>query len=428
MCESQNYHLQTWLKNKIATLPLEQQLTLKGLKMCARNVLPSNITPSGQSGVFLLSNGNGDSRFFGHITCKNTWCCPVCTARVMEKRRQRIGAALDALGDKLFAFSVTFTIPHLRFQSCHEVTDLLYETWKRFNSMKSLKGKRAKTQFVEPVQQFFSKIHHFVRVGEYTWGKNGWHPHFHMIFWTDFESAKSIAELKPKLQKTWNNEFANVAKGYWKRNNLDRDINKFIDCINHAALKGTSESVNFSINPDGSLFRVKSSDYVSGWGGDSEATGNRQKKASHADHYTQWQILELAESDEFFANLYIEFCLETSKHVHQRTAFSKNLKKIIDDYINKVGYESILKKKSIECQAFRVVCWFSREQWSKLCSKSHSVLSNILYLAKFATYNSEKEMILLDYIISEIGEVYLPDSNHLSKLVEDMFNPNKKAA
>ena len=421
MDEAQNYHLQSWLKREIAKLPLEQQLTLKSLKMCARNVLPSNITPSGQSGVFLLSNGV-EAKFFGHITCKNTWCCPICTARVMEKRRQRIAAALDALGSKYFAFSVTFTIPHLRFQSCHEVTDLLYETWKRFNNMKSLKGKRAKTQFVEPVQAFFKNIKYYVRVAEYTWGKNGWHPHFHMIFWTDFKSAETIAQLQSALQKTWNNEFANTAKCYWTRNNLDRDINKFIDCINHAALHGTSESVNFSTNPDGSLFRVKSSDYISGWGGDSEATGNVQKKASHAGHYTPWQILELAEHDESFAKLYIEFCLEVCKYVHQRTAYSKGLNKIIDLHIQTVGYESVIKKNaSTKSLQWRVVCWFTREQWSLLCSK-HDALSNILYLAKSATYNSENEMTLFDYIISEIGEVYLPDQNHLSNLVEQMFN------
>lgn len=389
--------------------------------MCARNVLPTSVTPSGQSGVFLLSNGE-ESRFFGHITCKNTWCCPICTARVMEKRRQRIAAALDALADKYFAFSITCTIPHFRFQSCHEVTDLLYQTWYRFNSMKSASGKRAKTQFIEPVQKFFSKIKHFVRVAEYTWGQNGWHPHFHFIFWTDFASAKDIIELQPQLQRTWNNEFANAAKQYWKKNNLDRDINKFINCINHAALNGTSESINFSTNSDGSLFRVQTSDYVSGWGGDSEATGNRQKKASHEGHYTPFQILELAEHDEKFADLYIEFCLEVCKYVHKRTAYSKGLKQIIDTQIQTVGYESVLKKKCTACQDWRVVCWFSREQWSLLCSKNYDVLSNILFLAQKATLNSEAEQILFDYLVSEIGEVYLPSSNHLSNLVEKMFN------
>lgn len=419
MCESQNYHLQSWLKRKIATLPFEQQYTLRGLKHCARNVLPASVTPSGQQAVFLLSNGE-DSRFFGHLTCKNTWCCPICTARVMEKRRQRIGAALDALGNKLFAMSLTFTIPHLRFQSCHEVTDILYETWKRFLNAKHC-SKSREDQFTKPVKDFFAKIQHYVKVAEYTWGKNGWHPHFHCIFWTDFESAKTIIDFQPQLQKSWNQIFQNVAQSYWKKNNLERDINKFIDCIRHANLTGSSESVNFSTNADGSLYRTTSSAYVSGWGGDSEATANIQKKASHSDHYTQWQILELAESNETFANLYIEFCLEVCKYVHKRTTFSHSLKPIIDEYIQKVGYESVIKKKSTE---WKVLCWFSKEQWLQLCSKNlyYPVLSNILYLAKKAPLNFNSEELLFDYIISEIGEVYLPESNHLSDLVYQMFN------
>jgi len=422
MSESQNYHLQSWLKRKIATLPFQQQYILRGLKNCARNVLPSNITPSGQSGVFLLSNDE-DSKFFGHITCKNTWCCPICTARVMEKRRQRIGAALDALGDKLFAFAVTFTIPHLKFQSCHEVTDILYETWKRFNNAKSL-SKSREDQFTLPIKNFFKKIHHYVRVAEYTWGKNGWHPHFHFIFWTDFESAKNIIDFQPALQKSWNNFFEKIAVAYWKKNNLERDITKFTNCIEHAALVGSSESVNFSTEKDGSLFRVKSSDYISGWGGDSEATGNRQKKASHDDHYTQWQILELAEHNEQFADLYIEFCLEVCQHVHKRTAFSRNLKNIIDLHIQQVGFESVIKKKS--SKEWKVLCWFTKEQWSMLCDKNlhYPILSNILFLAQ----NFQNLDTLLDYLTEEIGEVFLPDTNHLSELVYQMFNPNKKAA
>lgn len=433
MCqEVQNYHLQSWLKRKIKTLPIDQQIKLKNLAQCGRNVLPHNVAIQGQQGVFLLSNGT-DSKFFGHITCKNTWACPICTARVMEKRRQRIAAALDALGDKLFAFSVTFTIPHLRYQSCHEVTDILYQTWSRFNNCKSQKGKRANDQFVKPVKEFLSKIQHYVKVAEYTYGENGWHPHFHCIFWTDFETAKSIIEYQPQLEKSWNNIFANVAQNYWKKNNLTRDINKFKNIFAHHNWKAThklkySTSVFISTNEDGSLFRVKSSDYIAGWGGDSEATGNRLKKASHDGHLTQWQILELAEHNQKYADLYIEFCLEVSTHVHKRTAFSKNLKQIIDQHIQKVGMESVLKKKSSE--EWKVLLWFTKEQWSELCTKNlqYPILSNILFLATKAATNSDWRDTLENYVVAEIGEVCLPDTNILSKIVHDMYNQYKKAA
>lgn len=422
MAETQNYFLQSWLQSEIRKLPMEQRIILKNLEKCSRNVLPHNVAIQDQPAVFLLSNGE-HSKFFGHLTCKNTWACPVCTARIMEKRRQRIAAALDALGDKLFAFSLTFTIPHLRFQSCHEVTDILYKTWQRFNSAKSCSQSR-EDQFTSPIKNFFKLIKHYVRVGEYTWGKNGWHPHFHFIFWTDFESAKTIAQCQTALQKSWNKMFENIAKAYWKKNNLDRDINKFLNCIEHAALNKTSESVYFSLNKDGSLFRVQSSDYISGWGGDSEATGNRLKKASHNDHLTQWQILELAPTDKKYAELYIEFCLETSSHVHQRTAYSKSLKSIIDKHIQTQGYKSVLKKKSDA--EWKVLLWFTKQQWLQLCDKNlhYPILSNILFLAQ----NSENLDTLLDYLVSEIGEVYLPASHKLSKFVESMFNDNKKAA
>lgn len=418
MEEYQSYHAQSWLKRKIATLPYAQRLILHGINNCSHNVIRQD---GAIPAVYLLSNGS-DSKFFGHITCKNTWCCPVCTARVMEKRRMRIAAALDALADKLFAFSMTFTIPHLKFQSCHEVTDILYETWKRFNNCKSA-SKRQEDANVKPVKDFFkqNKIVHFVKVAEYTYGQNGWHPHLHCIFWTEYKNRDNLIKFQSQLQNSWNNFFRSVAQNYWKKHNLDRDISKFMNIIDRAECLQTSQSVNFSVNSDGSIMQTKSSAYVSGWAGDNETTGNYLKKASHNGHYTPFQILELAENgNEAMGDLYIEFCLEVCAHVHQRTAFSKGLKHIIDLHLQTVGAKKYIKKKATQKENWRVLCWFTSEQWRNLCFKNlHApVLSNILFLA------SKKEWlpILFDYLHAEIGEVYLPTENYLCGLVESMFN------
>lgn len=422
MSDVQDYHLQAWLKRKIQSLPYGDRAALRNLSMCSHKVLPKSVAPNAPQAVYLLSNGK-EAKFFGHITCKNTWCCPVCTAKVMEKRRQRAQAALDALGSKFFAFGMTFTIPHLRFQSCHEVTQILYDTWRRFNNCKSL-SKSREDNFTTPVKNFFKKldIKYYVKVAEYTYGNNGWHPHFHMIFWVDYSKKNDILAYQADLQASWNRFFENCAKSYWKRNGLERDINKFINVIKHAALNGTSESVNFSVK-DGKIAQIKSSAYLCGWGGDSELTGNVSKSASHEGHLTPYQILEKAEYDEFYADLYIEFCLETSLYVHQRTAFSRGLGQIIDKYIQTEGYKSVIKKK-LDAD-WKVLCWFTKEQWLVLCDKNNKypILSNILYLAKNHNYTT----ILFDYLYNEIGEVYLPDNNKMCQFVENIYN-NKKAA
>lgn len=423
MSDVQDYHLQSWLKRKIATLPYEQRISLKNLSMCSHKILPKSVAPTAPQAVYLLSNGES-AKFFGHITCKNTWCCPICTARVMEKRRQRVQAALDALGDKLFAFGMTFTTPHLRFQSCHEVTQILYDTWTRFNNCKSL-SKSKEDNFTKPVKNFFKhlNIKYYVKIAEYTWGANGWHPHFHCIFWTDYQNKNQILSFQKQLQQSWNRFYENCAKSYWKKNNLDRDINKFLNIIDHAALSGSSESVNFSKNTDGSIMQIKSSEYVAGWGGDSEITGNYQKKASHEQHFTPYQILEKAEHDKKFEDLYIEFCLEVSNYVHKRTAFARGLTDIINKFIEIQGYKNVIKKKSEK--DWKILCWFTYEQWQHLCykNKQYPILSNILFLAQ----NSNNLDILFDYLISEIGEVFLPaNSNPIFQFIENFYN--KKAA
>lgn len=385
--------LRSWIRNDLS---IPQQAQLKSVLNCGTQAVRYK---GAATGVYVVTNRN-TSKFFGQSHCQNPWCCPVCSARRMEFYRAKVATAIDLLRDEgFFGFMVTFTIPHLRFMTCRETTDILYKTWTYFR-MKGAALSRKKWH----VYQTFSNeigIEHFVRVCEYTWGKdNGWHPHFHAIFWCKRENADKILEWQDRLNEFWTKTAKRVTLTYWKEKNLhqNEDLNELCERL----FKGTEihqEAVKISVDKKtGKIMEALSSNYICGWGGDRELTGNVHKQASHNGHYTPYQILEMAERNEDMKKLYLEFCLSvTTKPVHHRVDFSQTgISPLAEEHMEKFGYTSEHYEKKT---TWEVVEFITSEEWSDICyfDRFAPVLSNILYLA-----TTHRE-ILTEYIDSVLG-------------------------
>lgn len=405
--------LQHHLRKKIGTLPYNQQLQLKGLKLCNTVVSPKFST------VFLLRNSAGEATFHGQVSCKNPWACPHCSSIIMKNYAKEIGAAIDALKDKYFGFMVTLTIPHDVNQSCRDVTDILYKTWRvafanAFSKRSTVSGA---IRYSSPINKFCvdNDIVHYVRCAEYTWSKkNGWHPHFHCIFWTPRKNKDNILKYEESIRDYWMSSFDKVID----KTDYKESYKKYLKTINYAnELRGGDSNGLWISKKDEKIAESLSSEYLAGWGADSELTGNFKKSASHNGHLTPYQILEqAANGDNFMSDLYIEFALQvTRKPVHHRVNFDKKgLKKIIKDYINKVGYQEFLAKKNA---TWEVVAFFTSEQWRKLCEldKNSPILSNILWIT------ANKKELLEDFL--ESFEIKLAKCVHpLAANVENMYN------
>lgn len=378
--------LHHWLRKKIGELPISQQIQLKNLKNCGKTAM---IQPQSTPAVFLLRNNRNEARLFGQVTCKNTWACPHCSTVRMQKYAKIIGAAIESmkLNYHQRACMITFTVPHLRFQSCREVTDILYKTWTAVfqNAHSRRKTKNGDSiRSSSPANKFFSEneIRHYVRVAEYTWGANGWHPHFHCLFWFPEKYLDNILSFEQSIQAFWTKKFKEVVSKYYKNRDEFNAIQKLHD-IADDDYAGKQDIVWISKGKDGKIMPVESADYIAGWGADNELTGNYRKNASNEGHYTPYQILEMAaDGNKQMEDLYVEFMLQvTRKPVHHRINFSKTgILKIAKIYMNTVGFEQLLKKKSAE---WEVVAWFNQEQWSEICHLDllSPFISNILYLA-----------------------------------------------
>lgn len=135
-------------------------------------------------GVHLAPEFNG-AFFTGLVTCGSLWVCPVCAAKIQERRRAEIAQAIDwAYASDLQPVMVTLTFPH---QAWHKLSRLLEQQavalqrlragqpWKRFKRSIGFQG--------------------MIRALELTHGDAGWHPHTHEIW---FVKKTADAEVMKK--------------------------------------------------------------------------------------------------------------------------------------------------------------------------------------------------------------------------------------
>ena len=400
MSEVLDYQAQHYLRQWINGLPYEERKQLCNIHMCNQHAGAM----AGRD-VYLVADDDGHAKYYGLMTCKNTWCCPVCTALMMEKYRSYIASAIEMLGPTHFGFGVTLTIPHYKFMDWRETTDIIYATWRyfRLHNMKE----RSHHVFTE----FYKEIptENWVRVGEYTWSeKNGAHPHFHCIWWTPRGKEKGVLDWESRLNDFWLKQAKRIAIKYWKRHKLHEDLLSQGKWKTYEDLADTvfyvngrddcwNEAFHFSRDKDGNLLEAKSSDYICGWGSDRELTGNIRKEASASGHYTPYQILQMGITNPKYRQVYLDFCLAvTRKPVHHRVNFSKNglFKRIKEYRKNRPEESERLEKKSLN--RWEVVCYFTQDDWYSVLDledmTGSPITSDILYLA------SQNKEVLLEYL------------------------------
>lgn len=437
--EIYDHRLLHFLQSEIKKLPLNQQITLKTVGHCGSKVLRAM---GHEPGVFLLNNDNGEAKFWGYTSCKNSWCCPVCSAKLMSKYSSQIATAIDAMKEKgQVAVMITFTVLHIKSMKVTEVTDILYNTWKKFmthgnktgycyqykqkNKVRYKTGKVYKIK--DPFAAFCEDVgcKHRVRVGEFTWGrKNGWHPHFHCLFWVDKNKIDKVGEWEKTLENRWYDLATKETIKYFNKINPENpEYNEKRAKNLYAHKSEDSRGVFISRNEDGTVREQLSSDYICGWGADKELTGNVRKEASHEEHLTPYQILEKASNgDKEMLNLYIEFCIGIYSRKHARINFStrSGIKKIISLYQQTEKYREFIKKKSIrDRRVWKVLMWFTEKQWWNICDldKKFPIKSNILYLASIG-----KIQLLKEYLLHYNINVDDNKEHELKFLIQDLMN------
>jgi hypothetical protein len=133
----------------------------------------------------------GKAFYSGLVVCGSVWHCPVCSARITEKRRQELSYAYNEWTGGVIM--LTYTYSHHAGEGLSVTLQALKES---FRLMKSGRNWQELTEFYGWIGS--------VKSLEVTHGDNGWHSHFHeLIFLTNKLSAEMEGKLEYAVRKRW---------------------------------------------------------------------------------------------------------------------------------------------------------------------------------------------------------------------------------
>lgn len=175
--------------------PMQNRMQRFALQSVARDILPSSRTAKclrirafKASVQVWKSKEHGTTSYGGLQTCGSVWACPICSAKIAERRRVELLDAMELHKAQGGSVSLlTLTTPHQRGDV---LADLLAQQGKALQSF--LRDFTVKAVFAE--------MGHLgqVRALEVTHGRksarnNGWHPHFHIL---QFHQVKGSAHQR----------------------------------------------------------------------------------------------------------------------------------------------------------------------------------------------------------------------------------------
>ena len=308
--------------------PMAGRLQRFALQATARSILPKSRTAKclrlrahKQDITVWKSKEHGTASYAGLQTCGSVWSCPVCAAKIAERRRVEIIHAMDAhKGQGGLVSLLTLTTPHQRLDN---LGDLLAKQAKALHRFWSDRGTKAVFEAMGVLGQ--------IRALEVTHGRNspqnnGWHPHYHVLVFHGV--AGDLEGWGESLYLRW------------------------AECCKRAGLGEPSRAHGLKLH-DGS----KAAAYASKWGLEDEMTKGHTKKALHGETPFDFLRSFLADGeDKQAAALFREFA-ETFKGKRQ-LHWSRGLKARFA--VEEASDEQLAAK--IEDRAF-LLGQISLEQW-----------------------------------------------------------------
>jgi hypothetical protein len=299
------------------------------------------------------------SFYGGLVTCGSVWACPVCAAKIQERRRQELIQFIDyaysteqrarfpALSDGSFVMvpkdpdapvMVTFTFPHVRFDSLEE---LILRQRMAFKLM------REGNSF-----QLFKKRFGFkglIRSLEVTHGNNGWHPHTHEL-WLVRPTCKAERE-----------DFVRFVTNRWEQSCIKAGLLDPTDRLKVHAFRLHSVDVRFSVTSGEYLAKQDSSRR---WGVEHEMSKATSKKGRLSGVHPHEFLLRNEGGD---AALYLEYALTMRDKRCRQLYWSAGLKDLVG--IDDLTDEEISERKDERADLLGLLI---PEQW-KLVTRAGAV-------------------------------------------------------
>lgn len=279
----------------------------------------------------VMFNEERQKMHWGNVQrCGSIWTCPVCAKQITEKRREELLIAnrkWSKMGNYLYM--ITLTNSH---NTSHDLNFLKLSQRKAMKRF--FEGRKAESLMSE-----LGKKYHITNY-EVTYGSNGWHPHHHILVFSDrYLGITAFADLETKLKEHW------------------------INCCKLSGLPLPSMQHGLDLC-DGTF----ASNYISKWGLEYEMTKGHIKKG-RKQSYTPFDLLQLSLSDltvhhRESSKLFQEFAI-AFKGARQ-LSWSRGLKKLFG--LNDVDDQQIVDdtdKKSIQVYDVPALMFYLLNKYQK---------------------------------------------------------------
>lgn len=174
-----------------------------GARGCGKRPIPSHskkadgeIYLTGHPGYAVINASPDGVAYSTHMQhCGSTWLCLSCAEKIFRTRRDEIKKAFDFFNpDAGFSKShVTFTNPHSINDNLPDLLERMAEALTAFRSGKAWKEFRARFGYVGEI-----------RTLEIPYGNNGWHPHYHSVyFWDRVHSDAEKDAIEAWIKRRW---------------------------------------------------------------------------------------------------------------------------------------------------------------------------------------------------------------------------------
>ena len=253
-----------WLLKKAVEDLLPNSRTAR----CCRFTIPIQRDTDGNlinrpSNVGIYRSIENGSTFYGGLeTCSSVWCCPICAAKISERRRQELLKIWDiwkSQGGKVYLFTLTF--PHGSYDILSDLQNKFSKARKKLFSSKGWRKWKEKINL----------CHHIYTL-EVTYGiENGWHIHLHCALFI-MPTPDTEIPLASDILPTWQRSC--ISSGLGKPNDHGVDISE-------------GESAN---------------NYISKWGLDLELT-KQHSKHGREGHRTPFDLLRAYADGDLNAGL-----------------------------------------------------------------------------------------------------------------------------
>ena len=309
--------------------PVSVRMERYALQAVVRRILPSSRTSrclryvqKNRTEVDIWrSTGYKRAHYGGLQTCASVWACPVCSAKISERRRAELKALIDShTSAGGVCLLVTRTVPHSRNDDLGELLAKITKAEASYKAHRSYKLLLSSFGVVGTV-----------RAVEVTYGNaNGWHPHVHELLFLDLPVV--LADLEEDLSRIW--KFAAVRAG----------------------LQPPSRAHGLTVQ-DGS----KAAKYASKWGLESELT-QWHRKHGKIESRTPFDLLRdvISSLDDHAAHLFREYA--EAFHGRHQLQFSRGLKRryqiaeVSDDELVQQQDEDAFLLGSLSLDDWRLVC------------------------------------------------------------------------